>query len=96
MNLYRVGRFRAQESKETELAQAIRDLAEPRRAEAGCRSFGAFRSKTDPLLFYIHSRWVSKDAFATHARLPHTLRFIKIAERLIDHPLDVTRAVSFV
>jgi quinol monooxygenase YgiN len=42
---------------------------------------------------YIHSRWVDEAAFELHATLPHTLRFLERAEKLIDHPLDVTRAM---
>jgi quinol monooxygenase YgiN len=46
----------------------------------------------DSQLFYIHSRWIDEAAFDYRAGLPHTIRFIKCVELLIDHSLDVTRA----
>ena len=92
MSFFIFGRFRAQEGKETALRAAINGAAEPTRIEPGCLSFGAFQSKKDLRLFYIHSQWVDEASFENHAELPHTIRFIEAAERLIDHPLDVTRA----
>lgn len=91
-SLFIFGRFRAQTGNEAALEAAITDIAEPTRAEPGCVGFGAYRSRKDARLFYIHSEWVDEAAFDEHARLPHTIRFLEIAQRLIDHPLDVTRA----
>jgi quinol monooxygenase YgiN len=45
----------------------------------------------DRRLFYIHSRWKSEAAFQTHAELPHTVRFLKRLDMLLDQPRDVTR-----
>ncbi|WP_162916647.1 hypothetical protein [Dongia deserti] len=44
-----------------------------------------------PRLFWIHARWVDEAAFDVHADLPNTLRFVKCAEQMIDHPFDATR-----
>ena len=65
----------------------IRDREEP-----GCLGIHAFRSRRDPRLFYIHSRWKDEAAFDHHAGLPHTVRFVEQVTRLIDHALDVTRS----
>jgi len=92
MGFFIFGRFKARQGHETALLAAIEEVAEPTRLEPGCISFGAFQSRKDLALFYIHSEWVDEAAFDHHADLPHTLRFIKAAEKLIDHPLDVTRA----
>jgi quinol monooxygenase YgiN len=51
-----------------------------------------YRSIRDPRLFYVYSRWTDEAAFERHARLPHTVRFLDKVQKLIDHPLDVTRA----
>jgi quinol monooxygenase YgiN len=45
----------------------------------------------DRRLFYIHSRWVDEAAFQAHAELPHTLRFLKRVDALLDQPRDVAR-----
>ena len=84
-------RFRTRAGCETEFEDAFRDVVGPSREEPGCLSTHAFRSTQDPRLFYVHSRWVDEAAFDLHATLPHTKRFIERAEKLIDHPLDVTR-----
>jgi quinol monooxygenase YgiN len=91
MELYIFGRFHARPRNEAALADAIANVLGPTREEPGCISVHAFRSIRDPVLFYIHSRWISEEAFEVHASLPHTVRFIERVEPLIDHPLDVAR-----
>ncbi len=92
MALYVFARFHASAGNESAVTEALGDVLPPTRLEPGCLSVHAFRSTRDPRLFYIHSRWISEDAFEIHARLPHTVRFIERMEALIDHPLEVTRA----
>jgi hypothetical protein len=53
----------------------------------------AFRSTQDPRLFYIHSRWIDEAAFETHGGMPHTVRFLKQVEPLLDQPFDAARTV---
>ncbi|MGA2881234.1 MAG: putative quinol monooxygenase [Bryobacteraceae bacterium] len=91
MELYIFGRFHAGPGNEAAVADAINNVLGPTRDEPGCLSIHAFRSIRDARLFFIHSRWVSEEAFEIHATLPHTVRFIECVEPLIDHPLDVTR-----
>jgi len=95
MELVVVARFHAREGRETAVAQAIAEVAAPTKAEPGCRYYGAYRSKRDPRLFFIVSRWSGEAAFERHAELPHTVRFLECVEPLIDHPLDVSRTEQF-
>ena len=85
-------RLHARPGKERAVADALLDVLAPSREESGCLSIHAFRSIHDPRLFYIHSRWKDEAAFDVHAGLSHTVRFIERVERVIDHPLDTTRA----
>jgi quinol monooxygenase YgiN len=85
-------RFHARPGNERAVADALLDVLAPSREEPGCLSIHAFRSIHDPRLFYIHSCWKDEAAFDVHAGLSHTVRFIERVERLIDHPLDTTRA----
>jgi quinol monooxygenase YgiN len=89
--LFIFGRFYARLGSEQAVADAIAKVIGPTRQETGCLGIQAFRSIRDPRLFYIHSRWMSEEAFENHAALPHTIRFIESVESLIDHPLDVAR-----
>jgi len=93
MELFIFGRFHALPDREAALEAAIREVLAPSRDESGCLGIHAFRSVRDSRLFYIHSRWRDEDAFEVHASLPHTVRFIELVEPLIDHTLDVTRAI---
>lgn len=91
MELFIFARFHALEGQEAAVAAALRDVVGPSRAEPGCLAIAAYRSVRDPQLFWLHSRWIDEAAFETHADLPHTLRFLERVQKLIDHPLDVTR-----
>jgi quinol monooxygenase YgiN len=84
-------RLHAREGQESAVEEALRGVTGPSREEAGCLSFHIFRSMRDRRLFYIHSRWVDEAAFQAHAELPHTLRFLKRVDALLDQPRDVAR-----
>jgi quinol monooxygenase YgiN len=94
MELFVFARFHARAGQEDALAAALNEVVPPTRAEPGCRAIGAYRSTGDPRLYYIHSRWIDEAAFERHAQQPHTVRFLERVQQLIDHPLDVTRAVT--
>jgi quinol monooxygenase YgiN len=83
------------EGKETEVAVLMREVAAPTREEPGCLAIGDYGSTRDPLLFYIHSRWVDEAAFERHASLPHTMRFLERVRPLLDHDFEVTRTEQF-
>ena len=91
MELFIFARFHAREGEEASVAAALRDVTGPSRAEPGCLTIGAYRSVSDPRLFWIHSRWIDEAAFERHAGLPHTVRFLQRVQPLIDHPLEVMR-----
>jgi quinol monooxygenase YgiN len=84
-------RLHAREGEENAVEEALREVTGSSREETGCLSFHTFRSMRDPRLFYIHSRWVDEAAFQAHAELPHTVRFLKRVDALLDQPRDVTR-----
>jgi len=91
MNLFIFARFHARDGQQDAVAATLRDVVPPSRQEPGCQSIDAYRSTRDPRLFYIHSRWTDEAAFETHARQPHTVRFIQRIQPLIDHAIEVTR-----
>ncbi|MBV9517725.1 MAG: antibiotic biosynthesis monooxygenase [Hyphomicrobiales bacterium] len=91
MELYIFARFRVREGQELPAAKVLAEQVGAARSEPGCLAIGAFRSTRDPLLFFIHSRWVDDAAFEVHAELPRTTRFVEIMEGMIDHPFEATR-----
>jgi quinol monooxygenase YgiN len=91
MEMFIFARFHIRADSEKTAEEALMKVLGPTREEEGCLNVHAFRSKRDPHIFYIHSRWKSEEAFEIHAGLPHTVNFIETMERLIDQPIDVTR-----
>jgi len=91
MEQYIFVRLHAREGEEGAVEEALLEVAGPSREEAGCLSFHVFRSMRDRRLFYIHSRWVGEAVFQKHAGLPHTVRFLKRVDALLDQARDVTR-----
>ena len=91
MEIFIFTRFHALPGSAPGMEEALREVVAPTSKEAGCLGIHAFRSIRDQQLFYIHSRWKDEAAFETHARLPHTVRFIERVEPLVDHPIEAHR-----
>jgi quinol monooxygenase YgiN len=91
MEQYIFVQLHARAEKERAVEEALLEATGPSREEAGCLSFHVFRSVRDRRLFYIHSRRVDEAAFQKHAELPHTVRFLKRVDTLLDQARDVTR-----
>jgi quinol monooxygenase YgiN len=91
MELVIFARFHARPGQEEAVAATIGEVIAPTSGEPACVGIHAFRSILDPLLFYIHSRWVDEAGFEWHVEQPHTVRFIERVTPLLDHELDVAR-----
>jgi quinol monooxygenase YgiN len=63
----------------------------PSREEAGCIKIEVFESLREPVTFAVHSEWVDEAAFDLHAELPHTVRFLQVAEELLTHSVQGLR-----
>ena len=96
MELFIFGRFHAREGSEDALDAAMRKVIIATREEAGCLEVHGFRSVRDPRLFYLHSHWADEASFEAHAKLPHTVEFLRQVEALLDHPREVSRTTVFV
>jgi quinol monooxygenase YgiN len=90
--LFIFARFHSREGKENMVSSLLRKEVAAAREDPGCLAHQAYRSTRDPNLFFIHSRWVDEAAFEAHLKMPHTVRFAKHVEPLLDHELQVTRA----
>jgi len=91
VSMHFIVRFEPQPGKEAEFREAmLRNLA-PTRAEKGCLAIREFETIWEPLVFSIYSEWVDEAAFELHARLPHTVRFLQSAEKLLTHPVQGLR-----
>lgn len=59
--------------------------------EPGCIRMDVFESVRSPSVFSIHSEWMDEAAFDLHATLPHTVRFLSLAEKLLGRPVQGLR-----
>jgi quinol monooxygenase YgiN len=84
-------RFEPLPGKEVEFREALLRGVESTRAEIGCLAIHVFEALREPLVFAIHSEWADEIAFELHAQLPHTVRFLGAAEKLLTHPVKGLR-----
>ena len=85
-------RFEPLPGKETAFREELLRVVPLTRAEAGCLAISAFEALRQPLVFAIHSEWVDEAAFELHAQLPHTVRFLQAAKKLLPHPVEALRS----
>ena len=96
MSVHFFVRFEPLPAKETEFREELLRIVAPTRAESGCLAVHTFESLHEPFVFVIHSEWADEAAFELHARLPHTVRFLGIAETLLNHAVQGVRAREIV
>ncbi|HEV2439717.1 MAG TPA: putative quinol monooxygenase [bacterium] len=92
MSFHFLIRFDPPAAAAAEFREELRRVAGPTRAEAACLGYLAFESVRAPAAFAVHSEWVDEAAFEAHSRLPHTIRFVAAAERLLGRPVQGLRA----
>jgi quinol monooxygenase YgiN len=85
-------RFEPLPGKAMQFRAELLRVLDPTRAETGCLCIRVFESLREPFAFAIHSEWVDETAFELHARLPHTVRFLHAAKRLLTHPVEGLRS----
>ena len=91
MQLSFFAQFHAAPGNEVTVEAALRKVAVPSRAEAGCKAFHVFRGTRDRATFFIHSIWADEAAFDLHATLPHTVEFLATMRELVDRPPEMCR-----
>jgi quinol monooxygenase YgiN len=86
-----VARIKAKPDQIQRVAQELRALLAPTRAEAGCRNFDMHQSTGDPSLFLFHETWDSEAHLERHFQTPHLQHWLGIMDDLLAEPLEVTR-----
>ena len=67
---------RAKPGKEAELERALRDAAEPTRAQQGCLRFELYRSAQDPAVITAFEHWASEEDHDRHLQGDHVKRLV--------------------
>jgi quinol monooxygenase YgiN len=84
-------RFEPAPGREGAFREELLRVNRPSRAEIGCLRIDVFESLREPFVFAVHSEWVDEAAFELHATLPHTVRFLAVAEALLMRPVEGLR-----
>lgn len=86
---------KAKPGKETELEQALLEVAGPTRAQPGCVSFSIYHSLEDPTILIGLERWASNEAHEQHLQGAHVQTFLSnIAEILSEPPSILSYTVT--
>ena len=91
MSVHFFVRFEPLAGKAAEFREELLRVVPVTRGENGCLAIRAFESLREPLVFAIHSVWADEAAFDRHAQLPHTVRFVEAAEKLLTHRVQGLR-----
>ena len=81
----------AKPGKGDELDRALKSLLAPTRAEKGCISYDAHRSKDNPDLFMMYETWESQDALDAHFQMPYLQDLVAKAPDLIEGSLNLQK-----
>jgi len=92
VSLHFLVRFEPLPGKQSEFRGELLRVLEPSLAEKDCLAIHVFESLHEPVVFAIHSEWRDEAAFEFHAQLPHTVRFLRAAEKLLTHPVHGLRS----
>lgn len=91
MSFHFIVRFEPLPGKEAAFREELLRVNGPSRAEPGCLSVEVFESLREPPMFAVYSEWVDEASFDLHVSLPHTARFLAMAETLLTHPVKGLR-----
>lgn len=61
----------AREGEEERVAEILRQLTGPSRAEPGCIQYDPHRDPNDPRSFFLFEIWADEDALQAHEQSPH-------------------------
>lgn len=92
MSFHFIVRFHAHPGSEQAFREELLRVVPPSRAEPGCLNIHAFESLREPADFAIHSEWIDEAAFEQHSQMPHTVRFVEAAAKLLAHPIQGLRS----
>lgn len=73
------------------LDAALKGLLAPTRAEPGCISYDAHRSKDDPNLFMMYETWESDAALEKHFQTPHMVDAVAKLPDIVEGALNLQK-----
>lgn len=84
-----IATIRAREGCEQRLADTLRGLVEPSRAEDGCAQYDLLQSLDQPGLFTVVESWSDREALDRHAASDHVQAARARYPELVDGTIDI-------
>ena len=81
---------KAKPGKESDLEQALRDVAAPTLAQRGCLEFRLYRSAQDPSAITAFERWSSEEDHQRHLQSVHVRTLLTRFEGILAAPPEIT------
>jgi len=81
-----IARIDAKPGQEGLVSAALRELAGPSRAEAGCLQYVPCRSREDATKLLVLEEWESQEALDAHMETPHFHAFLVAAGEALAGP----------
>ena len=72
-----IARYRARAGEAGRVAQALRKMVAPTRAEQGNLGYQVFRDPADPGVFVLFERYAGEGAFEAHLASPHFTTWLR-------------------
>ena len=76
MSFVVIAHYRARAGAEDAVAECLRRMVEPTRAEPGNRRYEVYRSPEDDAVFVLYEEYDDEDAFAAHTSSGHFARWL--------------------
>ena len=81
----------AKVGQEARVREALLSLIAPTRAEAGCINYDLHVSEEDARQFVFYENWMSESHLEAHANSAHLRTFRKMADEILDGPVEITK-----
>ncbi|HEV2617811.1 MAG TPA: putative quinol monooxygenase [Candidatus Acidoferrales bacterium] len=86
-----IAHIRAKAGQEARVRDALLGLVAPTHGESGCLNYDLHVSQDDPRQFVFYENWNSESHLASHLNSAHLQAFLKIAEEILDGPIQLTK-----
>ncbi|KUP04049.1 monooxygenase [Bacillus coahuilensis m2-6] len=76
--------LKSKPGREQELFQALKEVIEPSREEAGCLQYDLHQSSEDQRVFVFYERWKDEEAVQDHVASEHYQAYRERGEELVE------------
>lgn len=87
-----IARLKAKAGMEDIVGARLKQLIAPTRAEAGCLDYVLHRDNTNPAIWILYERWLSRADLDAHFQQPSMQQLLASAPQMLDDGVELTFA----